>query len=278
MIFLYTISQLLLLLIHPFTGYDKLKPYGFPIHGAVDGFSRRILWLEVVHSNNDPKVPASFYLNQVKELGGCPLLLVSDCGTENGMAAAMQCTFRAEDQDELAGEKSHRYCSSPANQRIEGWRSFYRRNRSNWWISLFKDMVDYGLLHLGNALHMECLWFCFSRLLQDDLNKVRDHWNSHKISKSAYTVLYMGYQMLCIFYLNIMHTKNVQFLFLKNRRRRWKCTAKERWMALYEEYFEYVLETEGRVYPGTVKEALTLYQHIITTIFTTTRLFFSKHL
>ena len=21
-------------------GYDKLKPYGFPIHGAVDGFSR----------------------------------------------------------------------------------------------------------------------------------------------------------------------------------------------------------------------------------------------
>ena len=28
-------------------GYDKLKPYGFAIHGAIDGFSRRILWLEV---------------------------------------------------------------------------------------------------------------------------------------------------------------------------------------------------------------------------------------
>ena len=25
-------------------GYDKLKPYGFPIHGAVDGFSRRVMW------------------------------------------------------------------------------------------------------------------------------------------------------------------------------------------------------------------------------------------
>ena len=33
--------------------------------------------------------------------------------------------------------------------------------------------------------------------------------------------------------------------------------------SLYEEYFEYVLETEGRVYPGTVKEAVTLYQHTI---------------
>ena len=26
-------------------GYDKLKPYGFPIHGTIDGFSRRIMWL-----------------------------------------------------------------------------------------------------------------------------------------------------------------------------------------------------------------------------------------
>ena len=34
---------------------------------------------------------------------------------------------------------------------------------------------------------MECLWFCFSKVLQDDLNKVKDHWNSHKISKSPYS-------------------------------------------------------------------------------------------
>lgn len=24
-------------------GYDKLKPYGFPIHGAIDGYSRRVI-------------------------------------------------------------------------------------------------------------------------------------------------------------------------------------------------------------------------------------------
>ena len=28
-------------------GDDKLKPFGLCIHGAIDGFSRRILWLEV---------------------------------------------------------------------------------------------------------------------------------------------------------------------------------------------------------------------------------------
>jgi len=41
-------------------GYDKLKSYGLPIHGCVDGFSRRIMWLKVRKSNKDPAIPASF--------------------------------------------------------------------------------------------------------------------------------------------------------------------------------------------------------------------------
>lgn len=27
-------------------GYDKLKPFGFPINGAIDGFSMKVLWLK----------------------------------------------------------------------------------------------------------------------------------------------------------------------------------------------------------------------------------------
>lgn len=37
-------------------GYDKLKPYGFCVHGAIDGYCRRIIWLEVSQSNNDPAI------------------------------------------------------------------------------------------------------------------------------------------------------------------------------------------------------------------------------
>ena len=172
------------------TGYDKLKPYGFPIHGAVDGFSRRILWLEVARSNNDLKVGATFYLNQVKEVNGCPLQLISDCGTENGIAASMQCFFRQSGDDELARDRSHKYSSSPSNQRIEAWWSYFRRHRSNWWINLFKDMIDYDVLDMGNKLHVECLWFCFSRVLQNDLDKVKEQWNSHKITKSPYNIVH----------------------------------------------------------------------------------------
>ena len=37
-------------------GYDKLKQFGFAIHGCIDGFSRFIIWLESASTNNDPKV------------------------------------------------------------------------------------------------------------------------------------------------------------------------------------------------------------------------------
>ena len=37
-------------------GYDKLKPFGFCIHGAIEGLSRQILWLDVGFTNNDPSV------------------------------------------------------------------------------------------------------------------------------------------------------------------------------------------------------------------------------
>ena len=167
-------------------GYDKLKPYGFPIHGCICGYSRRIIWLEVVKSNNDPRITANLYLDAVVTSNGCPMLVRTDCGTENGLIAAMQSSFRANGADIFSGEKSHIYGSSHSNQRIEAWWSFLRCNCSGYWIDFFKDLVEETTLQLGNTLHMECLWFCFSSLLQLDLDKVKDHWNSHYIRKSRY--------------------------------------------------------------------------------------------
>eukprot|EP00731_Ephydatia_muelleri_P016141 Em0009g565a len=49
-------------------GYDKLKPFGFPIHACIDGFSRKIIWLELTATNNDPNVVVKFYLDAVVKL------------------------------------------------------------------------------------------------------------------------------------------------------------------------------------------------------------------
>ena len=35
-------------------GHDKLKPFGFSIHGCIYGFSRYLIWLEVASSNKKP--------------------------------------------------------------------------------------------------------------------------------------------------------------------------------------------------------------------------------
>ena len=46
-------------------GYDKLKPFGFPVHGCIDGWSRRIMWLKLTRSNKILRnVP--WYLNVCK--------------------------------------------------------------------------------------------------------------------------------------------------------------------------------------------------------------------
>ena len=93
-------------------GYDKIKRFGFLIIGCIDGFSRKILWLETVNSNNDPFVTASAYVNFISELEAMPRRIRTDCGTENCVLAAIQCYFRREHTDEFAGDKAQIYGSS----------------------------------------------------------------------------------------------------------------------------------------------------------------------
>ena len=45
-------------------------------------------------------------------------------------------------------------------------------------------MVDRGLLDLTSELEIECLWLYFSKLLQNILDEVKEHWNTHRIRKS----------------------------------------------------------------------------------------------
>ena len=72
---------------------DKLKMWGFYIHGAVDGFSRKILWLKIATTNKDPLVIANFYPNCVKSYMIASRLLRMDKGTENIYLEDLQVLF-----------------------------------------------------------------------------------------------------------------------------------------------------------------------------------------
>ena len=156
-------------------GYDKLKPYGLAIHGCVDGFSRRVMWLKVGYTNNDPGLVAYYYTNCLSEVAVCPQVLRTDCGTENGAMAAIQMLLCRN----TAG--SHRYGTSVANQRIECFWSHLRRSRVGFLITLFKDLVDNNQLDLHDTLDIGCCRYAFMEYVQHELDVIRTYWNTHRI-------------------------------------------------------------------------------------------------
>lgn len=158
-------------------GYNKLKHWGFPIHGAIDGFSRKILWLEVARSNNSPHKIVLYYVWTASEQEKCPEQLITDLGTENGLAAAIQ-TFFHDNPD------AHHYVASPRNLRIEGWWSFYSKSHSKCWKSFFNDLEFQGTVDTLSEMAMKCLWYCFNGVLKAELDAVKERWNTHRIWKS----------------------------------------------------------------------------------------------
>ena len=104
-------------------------------------YSCKIIWLDVLTTNNDPNVVLHLYLLAVLEnygtlyllsgphtnciimcmywyliiYIGCPSIIRSDCGTENTSLAAVQMALRHEHNDAFSGEKSFRFGSSTTN-------------------------------------------------------------------------------------------------------------------------------------------------------------------
>lgn len=69
---------------------DKLKPYGICINGCIDGFSRKIIWLNTYTTNSDPKLIGGYYVDAVQRFGGSPRVIRGDLGTENGHVRGFQ--------------------------------------------------------------------------------------------------------------------------------------------------------------------------------------------
>ena len=167
----------------PIDSYDKLTSFGFVISGCIDGYSRRIIFLQVSHSNHDLALIAGYFMDSVEHLGGCPRMVWTDCGTENVIITALQHVFH----DNTANNQQtygHRYVASTSNQRIELWWCIFRKSRSEWWLELFKDLAVSGVFCDGNITHVYCLRYCFMEILQKDLNFVASSWNKHVIRAS----------------------------------------------------------------------------------------------
>ena len=168
--------------------YDKLKKsYGFCISGCIDGYSRKLLWLEVSRNSSDPAVIAGHYVNTVERFGGCPRILRVDRGTENVTMCNIQQWLRQNDDDAFADEKSVMFGRSTANQRIEQWWGYLRKHWSQFWMNIFKGLARDGYF-TGSWLDRNLLQFCFMRQIQ-----VRcKFFSSISFSTSMYNINKLG--------------------------------------------------------------------------------------
>uniref|UniRef100_A0A8C4HR76 Integrase core domain-containing protein n=1 Tax=Dicentrarchus labrax TaxID=13489 RepID=A0A8C4HR76_DICLA len=161
--------------------YHKLKPYGICINGCIDGFSRKIVWLNAYTTSSDPKLIGGYYMEAVQRLKGCPRVVRGDLGTENGYVRGFQRFLVSTHQEDTLD--SYLEGASTANQRIEYWWGFLRRQCMEFWISLFADLRDNGLFD-GGFLDKNLLQFCCMGLIQDELDDTSQVWDAHTIRPS----------------------------------------------------------------------------------------------
>jgi hypothetical protein len=158
-------------------GYDKLKPYGICVNGAIDGFSRYIVWLEAHTTNSDPKIVAGYFMEAVKNRHGCPARLRTDQGTENGHIQQMQLFMRRLGQDQYANS-CFLVGSSNHNQRIEQWWGFMRKDNVQYWMNMFEMMKDSNDF-TGSFLDKSLIQFCFMELIQVNISALGVHLQSN---------------------------------------------------------------------------------------------------
>ena len=112
-------------------GNDKFKRWGLAIHDCIDGFSRKILWVHVSSSNNDPLIIANFYLSFISKYKMCPRTLRMDHRNENIYCEDLQGFFTENPANLIYGAFIH-------NQRIESFSVRLKKFKTTWWIEYFK--------------------------------------------------------------------------------------------------------------------------------------------
>ena len=110
--------------------------------------------MKTIHSNNDPFILGTIFLDHVKDTEGCSSRGPSDCSSENVVLATIQSYLRRSHQDQYSGLNSHIYGTSHGNQRIDCRWSHYRRYRSTDIINFFKGLIDDDIYNPADPLHL----------------------------------------------------------------------------------------------------------------------------
>ncbi|KAF5391647.1 hypothetical protein D9757_002336 [Collybiopsis confluens] len=173
-------------------GHDKLSAIGFPIWGIRDVWSGKWLGLWVVPNNRLKIVIAYLFLLLVHKLGGIPVQMTTDCGSElvmvYGFANALRETFASDLAVDIL--PAHWFLQSIHNITIErGW----LRLRLDWGdnVKIFWDAGS-NIYNESNETHSDLAKWLWSTLIQAELDSVWDAFNNHCVRKDRVKFLPSG--------------------------------------------------------------------------------------
>lgn len=154
-------------------GLHCLVRWRIVIHGCIDGYSRRVVYIRA-STNNRANTVLQLFLQAISECGW-PSRVRSDIGGENvDVARAMLMVRGVNRASHIAGSSVH-------NQRIERlWRDIFRCV-CHLYYALFYEMEESGLLCPTTDLDLFCLHQVFVPRLNQQLVQFMHAWNNHPL-------------------------------------------------------------------------------------------------
>ena len=156
-------------------GHHSLIRWKLVIHGCIDGFSRRIIFLKC-SPNNLAETVLELFLDAVKSDGDLwPSRIRVDKGVENVLVCDAMVNARGEGRGSfIAGPSTH-------NQRIERlWRDVFGCVCHLFYYT-FYAMESSGILQIGDPVHLFALHLVFIPRINKALSEFMEAFNHHKV-------------------------------------------------------------------------------------------------
>lgn len=174
---------------------EKLFRWGFYIHGAVDGHSRFVVYLEC-RSNKSARTVANIFVDGVQRMRGPPSRVRGDYGTENNEVERIMTEYWGEEHKPYLRGRSEfkpafivplvpsltvHQSRSTHNVRIERlWRDI-RKDVLDYWRLLFTHLEAHGLLDIEDPIQKIALFLVYQPRIQAMLDAAAAAWNSHQL-------------------------------------------------------------------------------------------------
>lgn len=157
--------------------HKLIEPYRIVVHGAIDGYSRLIVFLSA-SSNNRADSVLQLFLMAVQQYN-LPSRVRTDLGMENIEVARVMLERRGLNRGSIiTGTSVH-------NQRIERlWREVNQIICIRF-VNIFSFLEANGLFSPLNKIHLCCLHLVYLPLINSALQQLTSSWNNHPVTSEC---------------------------------------------------------------------------------------------